>query len=717
MCIRRKGDSKMHKYKIFTLVLSAACVVTLVGCRPQRVTSSSENSSSNTSSSSSSSSSQGQDYILSAVDQKDEFVEFLSNRNKSSSQADGFYANDRAYTVGDDNPFNVKPELTVLDGKTYTPVSSSRWAYDFEISAKMDGSSVNADSTYFSVVDAANADVQFTSAAIGHTFVITVTPTHIAENKVAQFTKSFEVTVADGYNVYNAKELGYFDTRALNSTEGEESAAIEAGFVNKWQEFKIQNNMDPNIKPSALIMHEDLKITKDDVPANFFYTEAEAEALSDGKSAGSLKDRTYIYKHTTNNSAILNGNYFGLDISEMPLIKRENHQTTATGKVVAHSSLFRVDDGSAQFLNLKLTGNAPRAEKDEDTIYGGGLMFIKAARRTLSVSLDNMIARDLFITVMTERPDNGYPVLTVNFSKAKCSNNYNSFVYNWGGKFIANDSSFSNCGGPVVIQDHWVEGDSNYDSEHGQVVNGYAPESTFNNCVLNNFVAGSEAWFQQFNATTLVPTIKSLSDLYYGAGVGKGVLVDQNHNACIYQSVGNASFFNFVALNKSSAAQGMTAYPVCGKVSINNGEKASYFDYRQPANDPVYLAYVAYATNPTAENQQALIQTAVANGVTFASDYSDVNDQISAYITAKCTEHEILRGLNANGAPVMDLGNGTALASTDGSTPSLLDAAALAASSITPYSLSAQQKAALGDYTTLYFNGMALVFGLYSYAA
>ena len=705
----------MQTKKLCTLVLSATMISTLVvGCG-KKPTSTSESSSQ-----SDSSSKIQQEVILSAVDQKAEFVEFLSNRNKSSTQADGFLDNTKAYSVGDDNAFNVKPELTVLDAETYLPVSSSRWTYEFEITAKMDGGSTNVDSTYFSVVDPVNADVKFTEAAIGHSFKIQVVPTHIEASKTATFTKAFDVEVVDGYNVYNAKELGYFDTRAADSTEGEEDSLTALGFVNKWHEFKAANGMDPNLKPSALIMHEDLKITTKDFPSNLVYTAEEAAALSDTKAAGTLKDRSAIYKHITDGNITLNGNYFGLDVSEVPLIVRDNNNTTAVGEVVSHGALFRTDKGSSTFLNLKLTGNAPRAEKDEDTVYGGGLIFLKATRQSTAATLDNMIARDSFITVMTERPDDGFDVITLEFSNAKCSNNYNSFIYSWGGRVTATNSSFSNCGGPIIIQDHWASGDSNYDAYNGLLVNGYRPEVSFINCELNNFVAGSEAWFQQFHATALIPQIKAMSDLYYAAEIGKGFLVDQNHHATVYQTAGDASFFNFIVLNKSSAAEGITNYPVCGKVTIRNDAKESVFDYRQPNNDPVGQAYLAYAVDSSDANLQALIAAALANGIELASDYSDLQDKVNEYLTAVCTPHGIIRGLNTSGAPVFDLGGDLPLGTTDGATPTMLDATIFAGTggaTKQAIALSDAQKANLGDYTTIYYNGMALVFALYSYGA
>ena len=711
----------MKTNKILPLVVTALTITSmLAGCKKNN-NNSNQSSSNSESESESSSSSQGEEILLSAVDQKEEFVHFLANRSKPATQADGFFDNTQEYTVGDDNPFNVKPELTVLDAKTYTPVPSSRWTYDFDISATMDGGSEKVGETYFSVVDAKEADIQFTSQAVGHTFTISVTPTHIDEASVTKFTKSFTVKVVDGYNIYNAKELGYLDTRTDNDNTGEESAAINAGYVNKWNDFLSSNGFKPNNNPAAVLMHTDLKVTASDIPSTFIYTKAEATARSDVDAEGSLKDRTYMYRRTTEGSVTLNGNYFGLDVSELPLITRENDEPTAKGAVVAHSALFKVDNGEMDFLNLNITGNAPRAVKDEDTIYGGGLIFAKGGSRATRVDLKNLIARDLYITVMTEKPEEGCPVLSLNFEKAKCSNNYNSFIYSWGGIVDAVSSSFSNCGGPVIIQDHKAPGDDNYDSNNGMLVNGYAPVTNFINCEINNYVAGTEAWFQQFGVTALVGQIKAMSDLYYAAGLGKGYVVDESHNAAVYQVLAaqsKASFFNFVAINKSSTTEGATAKNVCGIVNIVKDDKQDYLNYRQPNEDPVAKAYLAYQADPSDANQTALIMAAMAKGVEFAPDFSDANEKITAYLTALCTPHEIIRGLNNNGAPVFDLGHDLPLGTTDGATPTMLDATVFAGSSGAikqQITLSDEQKAAIGDYTSVYYNGMALVFALYSF--
>ena len=725
MHIFRKGDLKMKPRSLCSLVLSAIAITSLVaGCqkKKQDTQSSSESQPSSSevdpsSSSEQSSSEPAENVILSAVTQKDEFTMFLSNREKPSSEDSGFINRTNNYQVGDDNAFNVKPELTVLDSVTLQPVASSEWKHDFKITMTIDGEETPADETYFTIEDARNADVKFAEKAIGHEFTISVVPTNISESKVEQWTKKFTVEVVDGYNVYNAKELGYFDTRH-GEAEPDGTNGDVAGIKCQWDAFKTENGMDPTYEPKALLFHNNIELTVDDFPSNYIYTKAEATAASDAKAEGTLKDRINLYTRTSSQDVTLNGNYFGLDISKIPLIVREEGQTTAVGGVVSHAAVFKANNANMTLTNLNITGNAKRATSDEDTIYGGGLILTKGGTTAVSIKSDNIIARDTFITFMSEKPTDGYPTMLLDIEDTKCSNNYNSFIYNWAGKVYAHNSSFVNCGGPIIIQDH-RDASETYEANHGLQVLGQTPETTFENCVLNNFVGGSEAWFIQFGATALMPQIKSMSDLY-AVSTGKSFIVNEAREGKIYQELaagGKASFFNFIALNKSASIEGMTNAPVCGQVTIKNSTENTTFDYRQPANDPVCKAYLAYAAAPSEETATALAVAAITAGLPVAQDLSNLEEVVSQHVTAVCTRHEILRGLNNNGAPVFDLAGDTPLGTTDGSTPNMLDAAALAQSSLVNYSLTSEQAETLPSATALYYNGMMLLMGLYDLVA
>ena len=658
--------------------------------------------------------------ILSNVSAKHEFVLFEQNRTKDEKNDDGFYDHTQSYKVGDDNPFNVKPALTVLDAKTYQPVSASQWLHDFTISAKLGDTTVGEE--YFKVLDARECDVDFTEEAVGKTFTITIAPGGVDESRVASLTKSITVDVMDGYNVYNAKDLGYFDTRPVDFTR--DSPVMEDGnnWRVQWREFKTANNMDVDYVPASLIFQTDIAVTANDLPSNFFYTTEQAAALNDRKAAGSLVDFTFFYDRTIPGDMTVEGNYFDLDFSAIPLIKRDRQKTTAEGEVVGHSAAFKTLAGDdVIFRNINMTGNGKKATGDEDKIYGGGIIFVKGAG-SKSLKSYNIIATKFYITYFGEKAYNrGDPFTEFELDKVKCFNNYNSFMYNWGSVINAKNSLFRSCGGPVIIQDH--AGTDTYEEDNGLTVLGYAPTTNFVDCTLKNYVSGSEAWFQQFEATGVASSIKMMSDLFAGTNLPKGFVTNDKGEGKLYQALATAgenAFFNFIVLNKSGSAEGITALPACGTVNITNTDKTNTFNYRQPAYDSVYQAYLAYNAASDADKpaaQQALIAAAVANGVEFAPDYSDANDKIQAYITSICTNHAMLRGINNVPGPVFDLGENFDLLAYDGANNYLQPIANVVAGSPSKFVPSAAQLANVPDYFALYYSGMALIIELTPYVA
>ncbi len=658
--------------------------------------------------------------ILSNVSAKHEFVLFEQNRAKDEKNDDGFYDHNQTYKVGDDNAFNVKPALTVLDAKTYLPVSASQWLHDFTISAKLGDATVGEE--YFKVLDARECNVDFTDAAVGKTFTISIAPNGVDASKVAALTKTITVDVIDGYNVYNAKELGYFDTRPQDSIEDTPVMEDDKDWQVKWPEFKTANNMNPDYHPAALIFQTDIAVTPSDLPANFFYTAEQAAALNDTKAAGSLVDYTYLYERTIPGDITVEGNYFDLDLSAIPLIKRDRQKTTPEGGVIGHAAAFKaIAGGDINFRNINMTGNAKKATGDEDKIYGGGIIFVKGAG-SKSLKSYNMIATKFYITYFGEKAYNrGDPFTEFELNKVKCFNNYNSFMYNWGSVINAKNSLFRSCGGPVIIQDH--AGTDTYEEDNGLTVLGYAPTTNFVDCTIKNYVSGSEAWFQQFNATGVASNIKMLSDLFYATGLTKSFVTNDKGEGKLYQALATAgenAFFNFIVLNKSGSAEGITALPACGTVNITNTDKVNTFNYRQPAYDSVYQAYLAYNAASDADKPaalQALIAAAVAKGVTFAPDYSDANEKIQAYITAICTDHAMLRGINNVPGPVFDLGENFGLLAYDGANQYLQPIANVATKNPSQFVPTQAQLNSIPDYFALYFSGMALVIELTPYVA
>ena len=216
-----------------------------------------------------------------------------------------------------------------------------------------------------------------------------------------------------------------------------------------------------------------------------------------------------------------------------------------------------------------------------------------------------------------------------------------------------------------------------------------------------------------------------MSDLLAGTLLPKSFVVDENKQGRVFQTMTGNSYFNFIVFNKSGEAEGLTNVPCYGNVNITYGDNKSVsFDYRKPVtDDPVALAYLAYAADPSQSNQQAMIAAAMAKGVTFATDFSDASEKIAAYLATvpAIFQHGALRALNKKGAPVFDLGSQFPLLGYDGVNPYLQTLETIYAEQQggdpARYAASDAQKAAMPNYCAVYFNGMMLVFELTPYAA
>ena len=634
----------------------------------------------------------------------------------SHDEKTSFMDMNQGYAVGDANRINVKPQFTVYD-KNDDEVDQDLWAYDFEFKFEVknnDGTFSTASTDDYSIVDARNADIKFSSSAVGKTFKVSVYPGELTATQKddANYHAEYLFNVVEGYNVYEAKELSYLDTRH-GDDHGDWHGGDVAGFTDQWDAFKEANGLDKTYEPSSLILHKNIKVTTEDVPANFFYSKEEATAAGIASIEGSLKDTTHFYVLQSEGKNIsLNGNYFHLDFSELPLIKRAEGKSGTT--LNSHSALIRPLEGNFFVKNLNVTGNAEKATGEEFNIYAGGLMFVKSGRHAEVTRFDNIIAKSNFLTAFPENGDDGVQT-RFEVAKSKFYDNYNSFFYNQGSKIYVADSILRSCGGPIVIQDHSgvypnqgqkyeeliTEGGFNF-----YKTNGVVPETVFDHCILDNYLLGEEAWFKQFEGVeALVPQIRQVSDILYQASSGKmGFVVDKNHRP-IPSSDPQDKLFNVISVNKSGEAAGVTAYPVSGNVTIINSENVSeVFDYARPNDEVREIQQALYEQN--VEQITALcIRYQVSSPEELANKAGELAAQTD-YAKYMYT-HGGIRTMNDMGAPVLQTGehygyfNGTGFYDVY-----------TKASTGEDVSIGADYFLEATDHVALYYSGMEIVFSL-----
>ena len=554
------------------------------------------------------------DYTIASVSTKDSFRTFAENKVEKTNKQTEFSDLTRQYVVGDDNRINVKPKVIFKDSSGIPTTQVDNWKYIIDVQILNDDQFVSLGEedlqTYLELVDKTNCDLDFKETAIGHTFKVVVTPDGLTPKQKENITRyQTEITfdVIDGYNVYNAKELSYMN-RYIDSFKGDREA---------WAEFKTSNGLDAELQTNALIIHDDINVTKSDVPSKFFYNEEDSD-----RAIGSLRDNVDIYTRYfgKDNQFTIYGNYFTLSFASFPYVTREGGKPTPEGKVISHANLFRADaeneaeshDATCKFVmrDLNLIGNAP---KQENTILGGGLIMNKS--HNVDALMENNLSRTWFITYFSERDYCNYTI-----NKCKAYDNFNSFIYNWGATLIANDSEFVGAGGPVIIQDH-VDNDSTT-GEGGSV-----GKATFTGCKLESRVAGTEGWFDLVGASGVVPQIKTLNAAF------------TNFNANFTFKQNDVEMLNLISVNKSGSAQGLTTgQKIKGSVKIDDNPA---FDFGE--TNP-YLA--GFIDQVTSQSQVAPIfqSTGAANAFAYFNGTCLVDAQLNELNTVEAATNPIFQG-------------------------------------------------------------------------
>lgn len=625
-----------------------------------------------------------------AVSLPNSFVAYNSNKaNKGgveteADQQNEFFVWNESYMVGDDNNWVMKPIVTFVkfdldaSGNIVIPesgepeeVTPKSWEYEIVIyqynptTDKYDILVDNNDKTIIDSIDYINCAINFADSASNEerAYQVKVTPKGLTENQTAnkdKYTISFNIEVVDGFNAYNAKDLAYVN--GVRTDYFTDKLGNKTYFDEAWNEFKEANGLVLNYNPTRVILHNNIKITKDDLPSAFFYSAEEAAQYGANgvrdyhvKDAngnivetikvtieGSLKDYTYLYRRymSANESFSLNGNYYQLDVSSMPLVVLEDGDVTAVGEVIDHSAVFKFSGDSSNHVEMKNLNFLGNANRSEIAIKGGGIILVKV--EGLSATFNNNISRCFFITYFPEFCPSDAPVLV---NKCKAYDAFNSFIYNWGTKALElRDCEMIGSGGPIIIQDHVYPTNSD---------GGIPSSAKITNCTLEAYVAGTEGWFTLVGATTIVPSIKATNDLF--VPFGRSFLKSNTESG--------ETYMNLILVNKSGDAQSITAQKVKGAAQIVDEEKDLNYTFDYGTNNP-YLA--------------AMLDNTFAKTATFETS-----------------------------------AGGFAYVGASGSNTVLLDAAGNVLSQASQATNAIYQ----GDYLTLYYNGMAVVLGYYTAGA
>ena len=575
----------------FSLVFAVGCNIIIVN--PDDSSSSSSDSGS-ASDSGSSSSSLKEKVVVTGVSQNAEYALYMKNKSVKTNKKNEFFDKTSTLKVGDDNDFVVMPAVTfgkIKPGTQFTtPVIPSEWTYEISFARiTADGNvKIAADEVenYVEKIDYVNCVVNFAEGAIGSTFEISVVPTGLTDKQkenVAKYMAKMTVEVVDGFNVYDAKELS-----VINNNYG---ATMVDNENSSWKTFKEANGIDVDYFPSNVILQKNISITIKDLATGLLIQKEDIKPgdADKDKALNSLRDWACVYYRNVavNETFTLEGNYFTLDASAIPLVVRQDNKVAESENIQSHAQLFffnvENDKEETCFKNLNLIGNAPRVE---DTNKSGGVIMVKLSEN--GVHFYNNISNCWYINYFPQ-----YSTGT-KIEKCKAYDSFNALVYNWGSTgTVIKDSELIGAGGPVIIADHALPKDAD---------GGSPSEISVIDSEIHSYVAGTEGWFTQFAGATQAATlIKSMNAAFANPYFKRSFVYEKAGEEYKLTSVGNDAskvyFLDFVALYKSGESAGLSADVITGKFAVKKGETANvpmdFGTYPDETANAEYRAMVA----------------------------------------------------------------------------------------------------------------------------
>lgn len=499
--------------------------------------------------------------------QAPEFIDTFNENNKASATDESAFYKTTEYYVGDDNAFVLNPTLTLMSKKDGSITKTADFKANVEVEIKgADAFSKVTDDTYF---DYADFKFNFKESAIGQKFRITMKPADFTTDFVGNPIEPvvFTVVVADGYNVYNAIELGrinvYSDnvknqiTADKNSwsrdgyswggtfyTNTQENTRHNANYSEMWLPF-LASKGETNLQAvNGIFLHKNISVTPDDIPSEYFISEAEANKNGASKSAGSLRDCADIYTHYLENDFTFNGNLFKIDFSVIPWCRNnmdhdgfyfpnESADTHATpGHATAFVMANKADESNntkAHFINVEAVGNTANASitanEGEDLLAAGGLIMIKSV--TSTTVAENCIAKGWMIAWFAESTDT---INSLEMNYIKTYDCFNSGIYNYGSEMnTLKNSEFKRFGGPVILA-------TSISTKSGEKRDGVGFEIDKATTKLESFVVGTEAWFTIVKANTIIAPFFALDQLFNVYG------------NTVLQTQGNQKYMNMIAI-------------------------------------------------------------------------------------------------------------------------------------------------------------------------
>lgn len=488
-----------------------------------------------------------EDQVSSIISMKSKLLlDYNANRTEQDNKQEEFYIKDQPLYVGIDNPFNFRLSTVGLDDSHDMVTGIQNVATTLTVKIKESDTfrllteKELSENTYFELLP--NNEFQFTESAKNEVFHISMEAQNPAEDyDLANMKFATELTVVEGFNVYDAIDLSVYDnTEATYVTQ----LGVEG---NGWHNIKEDANL-LDVTTNAVILQNNIFVTKNDVPADWFWKTTDTDfdtinsLISERNLKGSLKDikSNGIYRRTLKDGDQFEfiGNYFSVDFSRLPKavvqdnvlsnhlnIASEEDSTYMTSHSAAFYTLYKqnVLDGAitaisstdALWKNLYFIGNA---ELDQSPLNSGGIQ--NSVAYEVNFTAYNTIVHNTYTSytfnlgyysdISTPEDQSNDESFLGNYVLDNCKayNSYGNLIYMWGAKnLLVIDSELKNAGGPAIIADHCGMSSDNPDS-------GYPSNINVVNSTIESKVTGKEPWFKIYEASSFAAQLAMLDLIY-----------------------------------------------------------------------------------------------------------------------------------------------------------------------------------------------------------
>ena len=538
-------------------------------------------------------------------------------------------ASDQSYTykVGDDNPFKFSPRLKLEDTTT-----TSNYKLNIELYLNNAVTSLSSDELVnYAIIDEFEHTIDFKESAIGKRFKIKASfgfdkYTGDSNDEVNMKPVEFTVEVIDGWNAYEAKDLSLID-----NTDEDKWTTLKT----KWGFTDID---ETSIK--AIILHNDIQILSEDIPSSHFFT------AKDGNTYFVDDYRTSVYNRyiKDNNPFNIEGNYFKIDASILPLIT--DNETVGTDDIfVGHITLlglwgedlqlyyeekvgndtYLIDpttkdssEESCKLSNVEFFGNAGRT----DQTGAAGLICYKTS--FCNFEIYNCLSSAWYIAHFFEGDSYNSSFTTQKINYCTSFDSYNSLIYCWAARNLEiKNSTLIGAGGPAIIADHVKDGTTIYNtskqpiklntetpSEEDDVNLEYTTNITVDaNTKIEAWVTGEEVWFVKNGASFLTSVLQQYLTAFNENNLAKGTLVDGK--------------VNLIAAYKSGSSEGITERWINGTFSSEgqvSGLDFNNSDISDTSENMIFQSFTGAMIYPSTLSFKALDSSVENPQTAFASE-------------------------------------------------------------------------------------------------